>query len=168
MVAFCSCQYLAAQTVAKPSAKTTKKSDYPPLETIIKGYTEVKPQRGGTSLYKLWYRAKDSQLLAALPKDFARQDHFIALTVSSGERFAGLQVNDFLVRWRQYNKRLALISPNFKIKSNGDQESKDSVKRLFTDSVLLDVPILTTVPRNGPVIDLDQLLVKYSTKKYFA
>lgn len=159
-----------AQTLPiKPSTSTSSakpeipKPEYPPISKLTEGYTEVQPTGGPSSFYKLWYRKKDNQLLAGLPRDYAREEHFIALTISSGHVFAGLQANDFLVQWRQYGKRLAMISPNFRIKSEGDPESKDSVKRLFTDSVLLDVPILGMVPRGGPLIDLDDLLVRQAS-----
>ncbi len=75
--------------------------------------------------------------LGELPKNFAGKSYFIALTVSSGDRYAGLQSGDWVVEWRRYDDRLALIAPNLDIRATGDAESKASVKRLFTDQVLL-------------------------------
>jgi len=46
------------------------------------------------------------------------------------------------------------------IRAPGEKEAQDSVRRLFTDSVVLDVPILTRRPNGGPVIDADDLFVK--------
>jgi hypothetical protein len=68
------------------------------------------------------------------------------------------------VYWRRYDRRLALIEPNVEIRSTGDEQSKSSVKRLFTDTVLLDVPIVTMGPGGGPVIDLDDLFVGQAFK----
>jgi hypothetical protein len=144
-----------------PAAPTP---EYPPLEKVTSGYTKVVSTTDGKpSFYTLWRRDKDGQMLAELPKDFARQKHFIATTVSSGNRFAGLHADDYYVYWRQYGDRIALIAPNMGIRSTGDPESKSSVERLFTDTVLLDVPIVTFVPRGGPVIDLDDILVKQAS-----
>lgn len=144
------------------SAQTS--STYPSLEKVTEGYTKVVSTADGKqSFYTIWIRERDGQMLAELPKDFARQKHFIALTISSGSTYAGLQSGERYVYWRQYDKRLALISPNLEIRSSGDQESKSSIKRLFTDKVMLDVPILTYVPRGGPVIDMDALLVGQAT-----
>ena len=67
------------------------KPDFPSLESVTKGYTKISAPNGEKSFYTLWYREKDQQLLAELPKDFAKQRHFIALTVASGSVFAGLQ-----------------------------------------------------------------------------
>ncbi|GAB5407201.1 MAG: zinc-dependent metalloprotease [Aureliella sp.] len=110
-------------------------------------------------MYTLYTKDKEGQMLIELPKSYSMKKYFIGLTVASGQTFAGLQAGDYYVQWRQYNKRLALISPNMQIRSGGDSESKSSVNRLFTGQVLLDLPIITMSPRGGPVIDGDQLLV---------
>ncbi len=146
--------------MAQEEEKKEAKPEYPPLEKITDGYTEVKVQDGSTAFYKLWKNEKTGNMLAQLPKDFAnaKTRHFIAPTVSGGEVFAGLQSDAFYVYWKQYGKKIALVQENLDIKGS-DEESKSSVSRLFTDRVLLDLPILTIPKGAGPVIDLDQLLV---------
>ncbi|MCA9106237.1 MAG: zinc-dependent metalloprotease [Planctomycetales bacterium] len=157
---------LALTVVAGASSLSAQEAspDYPPLERVTEGYTKVVSTADGRpSFYTIWKRDRDNQLLAEIPKDFARQKHFIALTVSSGDVFAGLQAGDMYVYWRQYGNRMALIAPNLEIRSTGDNESRSSVRRLFTDTVLLDVPIVAMVPRGGPVVDLDDILVRNAT-----
>ena len=122
-------------------AKST--SDFPPLDKVTKGYTEVKSADGKKPYLKLWMSdKKDGQMLAELPRDYASPKHrtYIATTVASGEVFAGLQQRDFYIYWKKYGKRLALIAENVGIRGS-DAESKSSVERLFTDRVLLDIPI---------------------------
>ena len=136
-------------------------ADPPPFDKISDGYVEVgvsdiKNRKG---FFRLWQRKKDAQLLGELPKNFASKSYFVALTLSSGDRYAGLQSGDWVVKWRQYDDRLALISPNLSIRATGEAEAKASVSRLFTDQVLLDIPIVAKGPSGGPVIDLDSLLV---------
>jgi hypothetical protein len=144
---------------------SSKKSTFKPHADILKGYQKVVSTADGKkSLYTLWTRKKDGQMYAELPSGFASQKYFFAMTVSSGDRFAGLQRGDMYVYWKRFDKRLALISPNIAIRSTGDSESKASVKRLFTDRVILDVPIVTIGPGGGPVIDMDALLVGQSSK----
>lgn len=151
--------------LAAPLHGQATKSEYPPLEQITKGYEKVVSTTDGQKpFYSVWIDKKRGQMLCELPRTFATQKHFFALTISSGDSFAGLQEGDLYLKWRQYDKKLALIQPNVEIRSTGDTESKDSVKRLFTDRVLLDVPILTMVPRGGPVIDMDALLVGQASK----
>ena len=149
----------------RPGGNPAVKPDFPSHTEVLKGYEKiVSTSDGAKSFYTLWHRKKDGQLLAELPKDFAKQRHFIALTVASGDNYAGLQAGDGVFYWRQYDKRIALVEPNLEIKSSGDPQSKSSVNRLFTDKVLLDVPIVAMAPKGGPIIDLDALLVGQASK----
>ena len=134
--------------------------DFPSLEKVTEDYEEIEVQGGGKPFYRIWKREADGQMLAQLPRDFASPStrHFIAPTVSGGELFAGLQSDSFYVYWKRYGKKIALVAENLAVKGS-DKQSKASVERLFTDKVLLSLPILTIVPRQGPVIDLEQLLV---------
>ncbi len=135
-------------------------AEYPAFDKVIEGFKKIEPPTDeAPSMYTLYVKENEGELLIELPKNYATKNYFIGLTVASGQIFAGLQAGDFYVQWREYNKRLALIAPNMQIRSGGDKESKDSVDRLFTGQVLLDLPILCISPRGGPVIDGDQLLV---------
>jgi len=136
------------------------KSDFPAVSKVTKDYEEIEVQGGGTAFFRLWKNEKEGDLLAELPKNYdtAGTRHFIAPTVSGGEEFAGLQSDDFYVYWKRYGKRVALIAENLSVKGS-DEESKSSVKRIFTDQVLLSVPIVAMDKGKGPVIDLDGLLV---------
>lgn len=154
-VLFCFSQQATAQT-----KKPTIRPEFPPHSTILKGYQKVVSTADGKrSLYTIWVNKKENQMYAELPANYASQKYFFAMTVAGGEDFAGLQAGDLYVYWRKYGKRLALMSPNTSIVSTGDAESKGSIKRLFTDRMLLDVPIVTKGPSGGPVIDMDALLV---------
>ncbi len=144
---------------AAPLKAQADKPDFPPFEEIAKNYTKVVSTADGQkSLYTIWIREKDGQMLAKLPGNYASKKYFFAMTVAGGETYAGLQAGDMYVYWKRYDKRLALMAPNYEIRSGGDMESKSSIERLFTDRVILDVPI---VAMNGgsPVIDMDNLLV---------
>ncbi|MHC4323367.1 MAG: zinc-dependent metalloprotease [Planctomycetota bacterium] len=145
-----------------PAAKP--KPEFPPLDQVLKDYKKVvSTAEGERSLYTIWTREKDGQMLAALPSGYGSRKFFIALTVASGEDFAGLQAGDMYVYWKRYDKRLALIEPNIQIKSTGDQESRSSVERLFTDRVILDVPIVA-MSGGSPVIDMGALLIGQAGK----
>ncbi|NND99098.1 MAG: DUF5117 domain-containing protein, partial [Pirellulaceae bacterium] len=136
-------------------------AELPAFDKVSEGFEKVavSDMQNPKGLFNLWQRKKDGQVLGELPKNFAGKSYFIALTVSSGDKYAGLQSGEWVVQWRRYDERIALIAPNLEIRATGDAESKASVKRLFTDQVLLDVPIVAMGPAGGPVIDFDSLLV---------
>ena len=146
-------------------AQEPPKPEFPPHATVLNGYEKVvSTADGARSMYTLWTRSKDGQVYAELPPTFSQKRYFIALTVASGDKYAGLQSGDYYVYWRRYNNKLALIVPDLDTRSNGDPESLSSVNRLFTDTMLLTVPIITMGPSGGPVIDLDSILVGKASK----
>ncbi|MGD9693133.1 MAG: zinc-dependent metalloprotease [Phycisphaerales bacterium] len=158
---------LAAMKAAQGGGKggDDKKEDFPKFDEVIKEYTKVvSTADGAASMYTLYRRDKDNQLLAELPRDFERQKLFVATTIAGGTPTAGIQFGDTFVYWKRVDKRLMLVQPNLGVRSTGDLESQKSRDNLFTDRVLLDVPIVTMSPGGGPVIDLDDLLVGQADK----
>ena len=149
----------AKLAAAQAAGGAEEKPEFPPQEEVLKDCVQVNSTvEKGATLFNVYHRAKDDQVFAELT-GYESKRYFIAMTVAGGELYAGLQAGDRYVYWKRYDKTLALIEPNVSIRSTGDQESKDSVERLFTDRVLLSVPILTMGPNGGPVINLNDLLI---------
>ncbi|MDZ4755589.1 MAG: zinc-dependent metalloprotease [Phycisphaerae bacterium] len=139
-------------------------NDLPPFAEVSKGFEKVTSSPDGASLFQLYMNRKEEQLLAELPKGWDRMKFFIAATPAGGVIFSGLQGPARYVFWRQYGNRLALVEPQIGVRSTGEQTSKDSVKRIFTDRVLFDVPIVANGPTGMPVIDLDAVLIGQSAQ----
>ncbi len=149
----------------RPGGGERPKPEFPPFSEVSKDYEKiVSTADNSDGLYTIWRREKDGQLLAELPRGFANQKHFIAMTVAGGDIWAGLQGGDGVFYWKRYDKTLAMIAPNFSTRTTGDEESKAGVSQQFTDSVMLDLPIVTMGPSGQPVIDLDALLVGQAAK----
>lgn len=143
-----------------PPAAPEEKPDFPPFAEVSKGYEKVSSfsEQGKEPFYALYKKEKDQSLLAELPKGFQSQKHYWAMTVASGDTWAGLQGNAVVAYWRRYDKTLALVQPNFETRSTGDDESKAGVNQQFSDRVLLEVPIKCMGPNGQPVIDMRLLL----------
>ncbi len=137
-----------------------EKPDFPPFAEVTKGFEKVVSfsESGKQPLYALYKKEKDQSLLAELPQGFQGQKHYWAMTVSSGDTWAGLQGAAVVTYWRRYDKSVALVQPNFETRSTGDEESKAGVNQQFSDRILLDVPIRCIGPSGQPVIDLKALL----------
>lgn len=147
-----------------PSADAQSSSDFPPHAKILEGYTKVVSKANITPMFTLYTRKKDANVYAELPRTYATKKYYMAMTLASGDTYAGLQGNDMYVYWRKYDKRLALMMPQLSMRANGDKSAASSVKRLFTDRLIVDIPIVTIGPGGGPVIDLDALLVTNATR----
>ncbi|MEM1183964.1 MAG: zinc-dependent metalloprotease [Planctomycetota bacterium] len=154
-----------AASFGRPAAASSNSNKLPSWKDVSKGFERVVSTAEGRSFYDVWVNKETNQVLAELPRGFERQKHFFAMTVSGGTIFAGLQLGDLYTYWKQYGKdRVALIAPQIQVRSTGDQESKDSIEMIFTDRVLLDVPIVAKGPSGQPVIDMDALLVGQASK----
>lgn len=155
----------AAMAAAQAGGKDKEKDkDFPDYAEVIKDYEKVISTADGQSMYTIWRRNKDNQMLAELPRDFERQRLFIAMTIAGGDPEAGVQWSDQYAYWKRFDKRLALIEPNVSVKTDGDVNEEASRKALFTDRVVVDVPIVGMSPQGGPIIDLDALLVNGAGK----
>ncbi len=124
------------------AADTGKKDkpEFPKFEDVSKDYVKVVSTADGKSLYTLYTREKDGQVLAELPRGFEGKKLFIAYTVAGGDPYAGIQLNDLYAYWKRFDKKLALMEPNYEVRTTGDLESKKGKARVFTDRVLLQVP----------------------------
>ncbi len=142
------------------------KPDFPKFDSVVKdNYKKVVSTVDGKSgMYTLYVDHKTGDVMAELPRNFSKQNVFFAYTIAGGIPQAGVQAGDMYAKWHRFGKRLALIQPNYAVRSSGDKQSRAGTKRVFTDRVILDVPIKTLGPGGGPVIDLTDLLVKQSSK----
>ncbi|MEE2907476.1 MAG: zinc-dependent metalloprotease [Planctomycetota bacterium] len=159
-----STEAMPAETVMAPGSGSSK-PEFPTFDSVTKDYTKVVSTADGKSgMYTLFVNDKTGKVLAELPRNFERQKVFVAFTIKGGVSEAGVQSGDMYAYWKRFGKRLALIQPNFEVRTTGDTQSKAGHRRVHTDRVILDVPIVTMGPKGGPVIDLSSLLVNQSTK----
>lgn len=136
-----------------------------PWAEVSKGYEQVQAA-DGKSFFGLWVRKRDGAMLAEFPAGWQGQKHFFAMTVPTGDAYAGLQAGDMYAYWKRLENRMVLIEPNLGVRSTGDQESKRAIKDIFTDRVVLDVPVVTMGPGGQPVIDMRDLLVGRAREFY--
>ncbi|MAB83791.1 MAG: hypothetical protein CMJ24_10220 [Phycisphaerae bacterium] len=152
-------------TIARPGSGQPggARPDFPKFDDVSKGYNKViSSADGNPGMYTL-YKDKDGDLLAELPRNYSKQKIFLAYTIKGGVPMAGVQTGDMYAYWKQFGKRLALVEPNFSTRSTGDAQSKSGHKRVYTDRVILDVPILSMGPGGGPVINLSDLFLGRSS-----
>jgi len=139
---------------------------FPKLEEVVEGYEKVVSTADGRpGLYTLYTKEKEASVLAELPGSFESQRLFIHNVVSSGSELAGVGIlmsGDTYARWTRIGDRLALVEPERLKRTTGDIEAQRSHDQMYTDRVLLSVPILTMGARGGPVIDLSALLLHRS------
>ena len=145
-----------AEVDARPSFGTGMgRSDdgLPPFENVSEGHDIVISTVDGKSGMYTLYRDEDDHLLIEVSPDYEGKPILIAYTVSSGIGESGVQLGDVYGYWTRIKDQLVLVQPNLEIKSTGDEQSQSGTARVFTDRVVLDVPIVSEGPNGGPVID---------------
>jgi len=125
----------------------------PPFEQVGEGYEAVISSVGDEGGMYTLYRDDEDNLLIELSSNFEGQPILIAYTVSSGINMAGVQVGDIYGHWIRIHDQLVLVQPNLEVKSTGDDQSQSGTARVFTDKVILDVPIISEGPNGGPVFN---------------
>jgi hypothetical protein len=169
IVAACAAAALAGSPTEgdQPQAANKKaKPDFPPFSEVAEGYEKVVSRADDArSLYTIYVKAKEHQMLAELSAGFEGQRIFIATSIAGGSRRTGWQWRELYCYWTRHDKTLVLMEPQLLRQARGgkqDEELKMAVKRTYNDRVVTSVPILTMGPNRGPVIDLDDLLIKSS------
>lgn len=139
--------------------------DFPPFDKTIEGLDKVTSTMDGSSgLYDLYKDDKTGKLLAVLPGNYENQMLMIACTVSGGDPQAGVMGPTYYAKWKRYDRQLALIMPNLDVRTSGDKQAQDSIKQLYTDTVLLTVPIISEAPGGRPVIDFGSIATRQAGK----
>ena len=135
----------------------------PPFDQVADGFDTVISSIDGTSGMYTLYRDSDDRLLIEIAPNYEGQPILIAYTISSGIGEAGVQIGDMYGFWTRIKDQLVLVQPNLEIKSTGDSQSQSGYDRVFTNRVILDVPIVTEGPNGGPVIDGTNLFLHGAT-----
>jgi hypothetical protein len=141
-------------------------NELPPFDVIADGYDAVVSSADGQTGFYTLYRDEKDNLLIEFPGDFDGQLIMIAYTVASGITEAGVQMGDLYGYWTRIHDQLVLVQPNLETRTTGDSQSQQGYDRVFTDRVVLDVPIITEGPGGGPVINGTNLFL-HSASNFF-
>jgi len=140
----------AAPTDSKPSESKPSK---PAFAVLLKDATRLS---GLIPLYR-----KDDKVYAELPESILGKELFVSISIARGigDRFllGGMSLgfgDDWVWQFRKVDDNIQVIRKNVRFFADkGSPESK-AVDLAYTDSVLFSVPIATTSPSGGQVIDL--------------
>lgn len=153
---------------AESIALTQSQADeFPPFDKVTSGLTKVSTNADGSAGYwDLYEDRKTGRMLAVLPKRYEGNLMMISCTVSGGDSQAGVMGPTLFAQWERIGNKLALVAPNLSVRTDGDQQAKDSIEQLFTGRVILSVPILSMAPGSRPVIDFGSIATG-QTSRFF-
>ena len=159
------CGLPAPLAIAQPGAQGQRDNSFPPFDQLTKDLERVVSTNDGSApLYDLYVDRKTGRTLAVLPRDFENQLLMVACTISGGDPQAGVMGPTHYVKWRRYDKQVALVAPNLGVRTDAGPEAKASVEELYTGRVLVVVPVMGETPDGRVVIDFGALAVQQASK----
>jgi hypothetical protein len=148
-----------AKVKADKAPKPAKpKKEYPDFKEVTKDMEEHK------GLFTLWYYPKDAKkkdkekLLCQIPAKFLGKNFVLSTSFSGGGFFTGFPLDERVVKWQEFGKKLLLIEPETRFFVNEKSTVSDVVRRTHPDRIHTAIPIVTKSPSGDPLIDLGPLL----------
>ena len=139
---------------AKPTeASAETKGGKPPFAVLLKDATKV------NGLIPLW--RKDDKVYAELTDSLLGKEFFVLISIARGigDSFllGGMSLgfgDDWVWQFRKVDDNIQIVRKNVRFFADKGSPEERAVDLAYTDSVLFSVPIATTGPAGGHVIDL--------------
>lgn len=161
----------SAQGQTTPAASTPATSEKPAtpatppkskFDTATDGMKKAEGQ--GTPMWNLWH--KDQQLLAEISSSHLNKN-FIVLTsiargISQGMVLGGMSWgfgDDVIWSFAKVGEKLHVLRRNVRFRASPGSPEASAVKLAYSDSVLYALPIITTGPSGGMVVDMTRIFM---------
>jgi hypothetical protein len=156
LAAVVSVSLLSSETLRAQAPTPPQKT---PFETLTQGMRRID---GMWTLYQ-----KDQTLLAELSPAQLSQNYMVLVSIakgiSSGRVIGGMtwQTGDDDVVWtfNKVGEKLHVVQRNFRFRANPGTPEATAVSQAYSDSILYALPILTTSPTGGLLVDVTRLFM---------
>jgi hypothetical protein len=143
-----------------PIKKKVKRPSYPAFKTVTKDF------KSKAGYYTVYFNAKKTKTLIEIPANKLGKPFLIATSIAGGNTNTGWQWGDRLVYWKKQGKKLLLIEKNVRFRSKAGTPLGDSVRRTYTDQLVLSMSIKTKSLRGGYILDGNRLFASWSFKLF--
>ena len=141
----------AAEQKSEP--RSDGKPGKPPFAVVLKDATRV------SGLFPVW--RKDDKFFAELTDGILGKDFFVTISIARGigdrTLLGGMSWgfgDDWVWQFRKVDENIHVLRKNVRFFADKGSPEEKAVDLAYTDSVLFSVPIITTGPSGGHVIDL--------------
>ena len=142
----------------KPAAPSEQKGGKPSFAVALKDVTKI------PGLITLWQ--KDGKLYAELTESVLGKEFFVLTSISKGigdrSLLGGMSLgfgDDWVWQFRKVNDAIQVIRRNVRFFAAKGSPEQKAVDLAYTDSILFSLPIVTTGPSGGQVIDLGAIFL---------
>src|SRR5262245_296502 len=152
----------APTTPAATPAAATPEAAKSPYDKAISGLKKAEEKT--ESMWGLYY--KDQQLLVEIPTSHLDKN-FIVLTsiakgISRGQVLGGMTWgfgDDVIWSFAKVGEKLHVLRRNVRFRANPGSPEANAVKLAYSDSVLYALPIMTTTPSGGMLVDMTRIFM---------
>jgi hypothetical protein len=142
-----------AKDAAPADSKPESKGGKPAFAVLLKDATRV------NGLIPLW--RKDDKVYAELTDSLLGKEFFVLISIARGigDRFllGGMSLgfgDDWVWQFRKVDDNIQIVRKNVRFFADKGSPEEKAVDLAYTDSVLFSLPIATTGPAGGHVVDL--------------
>ena len=146
-------------TSAAPATPAPQPSDKPAKPTFAVAFKDARKTDG---LIPLW--RKDDKVYAEVPEALLGKELFVLISIARGigdrSILGGMSVgsgDDWIWTLRKVDDTIHVIRKNVRFFADKGSPEEKAVGLAYTDSVLFSVPIITTGPAGGHLIDLAKI-----------
>ena len=130
----------------------------PPFAEVVK---DAKPIEGLIKLHR-----KDDRLYAELTGNLLDRDFIVLISIArgigEGPVLGGMSWgfgDDWLWQFRKVDEKIQVVRRNVRFTAARGSPEERAVRLAYTDSVLFSMPIITTTPGGGHLVELSQVLM---------
>ena len=154
-VAFFMVRSGAAQSPKPPEPKAAQPSQpsQPPHATVLKDFKAV------SGLVPLYH--KDIRLYGEISAQNLNKDFIVLISIARGISrmpvLGGMTWgfgDDWIWQFRKVDDRILIVRRNVRFRANAGSPEANAVQLAYTDSVLFALPVVTTGPNGGSLVDL--------------
>jgi len=146
-------------TSAAPATPAPQPSDKPAKPTFAVAFKDARKTDG---LIPLW--RKDDKVYAEVPEALLGKELFVLISIARGigdrSILGGMSVgsgDDWIWTLRKVDDTIHVVRKNVRFFADKGSPEEKAVGLAYTDSVLFSVPIITTGPAGGHLIDLAKI-----------
>jgi len=135
-------------------SRTIRKPDFPPYKKVVEGTKML------SGFFNIHFNAKKQAGYLEIPAARLKKPFLLATSLAGGSSYTGWQWSDSLVYWTRHKKQLLLVEKNVKFRAKAGTPIGTSVKRTYTDQLILSIPIATRSMKGGYLISLNDLTAR--------
>ena len=128
---------------------------HPPFAVVLKDFKHIP---GLISLYQ-----KDNDLVAELSPALFNRDFIVVTTIARGigrgPLFGGMPSGETVWQFRKVGEQVQIVERNLRFMANHGSPEERAVGVAYTDSVLFSLPIVTTSPTGGCIVNFNSVFM---------